>query len=132
MKIIIAGGRNISDYSLVQKAIDLSGFRVTEVVSGCAPGVDTLGRFWAGATGIPVKRFPANWNDLTHTDARIKSNKLGQKYDANAGHRRNTEMAEYADGLILIWDGRSPGSADMKRKAKKVNIPIYEYLVGGR
>lgn len=27
-----------------------------------------------------------------------------------AGHKRNTQMAEYADGAIIFWDGKSKGS----------------------
>ncbi len=36
-------------------------------------------------------------------------------------------MAEYADKLILIWDGSSNGSKHMKKQAKKHNLKIYEH-----
>ncbi len=42
MKVIIAGSRSINDYRLVERAVADSGFDVTEIVSGCSKGVDTL------------------------------------------------------------------------------------------
>lgn len=78
---------------LVRAAVDASGFRITEVVSGVAHGVDKLGERWAQAHKIPVKQFPAQWN----------------KYGNAAGPIRNREMAEYADALIAVWDGQSRG-----------------------
>ena len=43
MKVIIAGSRNFTDYKVLQDAIKNSGFKITEVVSGGAKGVDSLG-----------------------------------------------------------------------------------------
>lgn len=109
MKCIIAGSRTILDYQVVKKAIVDSGWDITEVVSGKAPGVDTLGELWAKNNGIPVKPFPANW----------------EAYYTQAGPIRNRQMAEYADALILVWDGNSSGSRDMLKKAKTQKLKIY-------
>ena len=113
MKTIIAGGRNINDSSLVNKVVQESGIEITEVVSGGAGGVDSLGERWAFDGEICVKRFSANWS----------------RYGPSAGPRRNREMAEYADALILVWDGKSRGSANMLAEAKKRNLMIYEFIV---
>ncbi len=43
MKTIIAGSRSIHDYALVVSAVARCGWRITEVLSGAAQGVDTLG-----------------------------------------------------------------------------------------
>jgi hypothetical protein len=34
-------------------------------------------------------------------------------------------MANYADALVLIWNGSSKGSADMLRKATEKGLPCY-------
>ena len=47
MRIIIAGSRNITSYEYLSLACELSDFEITEVVSGCARGVDRLGEEWA-------------------------------------------------------------------------------------
>lgn len=112
MKVIVAGSRTIHDHALVEKAIKDSGFLVTEVVSGGAAGVDTSGVIISKKLGVPVRFFEPNWN-------------LGLK----AGPIRNKLMAEYADALILVWDGNSKGSASMRREMLALNKPIYELVL---
>ena len=97
MKVIIAGTREISDYSLVVKTIESSGYNITEVVSGTATGVDWLGEQWARANNIPIKEMPADW----------------MRYGNSAGPFRNKAMAEYADAAVIIWDGKSRGTRNM-------------------
>lgn len=109
MKTIVAGSRSITDYKTVHSAIYEAPWIITEVVSGGAPGVDTLGEQAAAEFGIPVKLFPADWN----------------KHRRAAGPIRNQQMAEYADALIAIWDGVSNGTADMIRRAKHHKLRIH-------
>jgi len=113
MKVIIAGARNISDQAIIFAAVASSPFVITEVVSGCAKGVDIQGEFWAARAGLPCKRFPADWNGL----------------GIKAGPLRNQQMADYADALIAIWDGESPGTKDMIRRAEAKQLPVFIYRV---
>lgn len=113
MKVIIAGSRNIEDYREVAQAILKSGFTITEVVCGMAPGVDMLGKAWADNHGVPVKAFYAMWRTRDG------------EFDRSAGMIRNERMAEYADALIAVWDGFSPGTKDMMRRMGKRAKPIY-------
>jgi hypothetical protein len=116
MKLIIAGGRDLQAYTLVEMWADrvLTWHDVTEVVCGDATGADSLGERWANAKGIPVKHFPADWDGL------------GKK----AGLVRNGQMAAYGTALLAFWDGRSRGTADMIEKAKwaglKVKVVTYK------
>lgn len=111
MKVIIAGSRELNDFLLVQEAVHASTFKITEVVSGTARGVDKQGEAWASLHDIPIKRFPANW----------------KQYGRGAGHIRNAEMAEYADALIAVWDGKSPGTKNMIELARKHNLKVFIY-----
>lgn len=97
MKVILAGSRTITELRLLLDAITKSGFEITEVVSGMAPGVDRVGVWWADRKGIPVKRFYPDWKHLGKV----------------AGIIRNQEMAKYADALIAVWDGKSRGTKHM-------------------
>lgn len=115
MKLIIAGSRNLKMshellemllYNMINKTPD-------EIVSGTARGIDSIGEDIAQDKEIAVKRFPADWD----------------KHGKAAGHIRNKEMAEYADALLLIWDGESKGSANMKMNMQKLNKPIYEVIL---
>ena len=118
MKTIIAGSRDIEDFQLVLAAVKASKFEITEVVSGRARGVDNLGEGWASLNKIPIKPFPAKWT----TDE-------GQ-FDRGAGHKRNAQMAEYADALIAIWDGSSPGTRNMINEAAKRGLKLYVHSTG--
>lgn len=128
MKVIIAGSRSIVDFDTVCKAVEASGFEITEVVSGKANGVDALGENWAEANDIPVKGFPANWKNVRAKGAVIRSNKYG-KYNAVAGILRNQRMAKYADALIAVWDGVSTGTSNMIKEMEKLGKPVFVYEV---
>lgn len=109
MKVIVAGSRNVRDYKIVAETIARSGFQITEVVSGCAIGVDTLGEQWARANNIPIKEMPANWN----------------QYGNSAGPIRNKQMALYADAAIVIWDGESRGTRNMIENMVRMKKPYF-------
>lgn len=115
MRLIIAGSRSIKDYKIVKQGFIDSGLNPTEIVSGCANGVDRLGEHLAKELNIPCALFPANWEDL------------GKR----AGYVRNVEMARYADGLLAFWNGRSPGTKHMIDIAKKEQMLLYVYTGEG-
>ena len=109
MKVIIAGSRNIATPDALRDALADSGFDVSEVVSGGARGVDQLGEWWAAHEGLPVKVFKADW----------------KKHGRAAGPIRNRQMAEYADALLAIWDGESPGTKNMIEEAQKRGLKVH-------
>lgn len=115
MRTIIAGSRTLRDVQHVEDAVRLAGFDITQVVSGGAHGVDLAGEFWARRRGIAVRRFAAQW----------------MKYGASAGPRRNCLMAQNADALIAIWDGRSRGTRHMVAMAERFGLQIYVHHVAG-
>lgn len=110
MKTIIAGSRTL--VGVVGNEMSNLDIEITEVVSGRARGVDRDGEAWAKENNIPVTLFPAAWD--THGKA--------------AGPIRNKQMAEYADILVLIWDGSSRGSANMKRQMESLDKPVIEII----
>lgn len=113
MKVIIAGSRNITSYAEVLKAIILSGFNITEVVSGRASGVDQLGEKWAKESNIPIKTFSPNWKELGRS----------------AGILRNEDMGDYAEALIAIWDGQSRGTQHMIAFMSDRKKPVFIHKV---
>ena len=130
MKIIIAGSKSINpSLNEISEIVQETSWTISEIVSGGANGVDCCGELWAKKNNVPCKTFKANWNDLTHADAIIKTSKHG-KYDANAGYRRNIEMSKYADGLIAIWDSKSNGTKHMIDVMNKFNKPVFVHIYG--
>jgi hypothetical protein len=116
MKVIVAGSRSITnsgDVSDILNMLHLNWLRFSEVVSGGAEGVDTIGELWADCWNLPVKKFPANWD----------------KYGKSAGHIRNAEMADYADACVVIWDGKSAGSKGMIEQCLKKKLPLFVFTL---
>ena len=108
MKTIIAGIRDYIPREIDTNYLDQEKDQITEVVCGCASGVDEFGRRWAVANNIPVKKFPADW-DL---------------YGKSAGPIRNIQMARYADWLIAFWNGTSAGTKNMINQATKYGLRV--------
>lgn len=120
MKLIIAGGRDlfitnqfldaIFDYHF---PVDIYEEYPDKIVSGKCEGIDFCGEEWAKSRNISIKSFPADW----------------KRHGKSAGPIRNSQMAEYADALLLIWDGKSRGSSSMKEEMEKLDKPIYEIII---
>jgi hypothetical protein len=119
MKLIVAGSRTIPvDFNFVWQSISsLVAYRseVEELVSGgCPNGPDKAAKDLAQFHWhCKYKEFPAVW-DL-HGKA--------------AGPIRNRQMAEYGDALLLIWDGKSRGSTNMKKEMLALGKPVYEVII---
>lgn len=117
MNLIIAGSRTLSpDPKSIYECLyylHKCPFLIEQVVSGGASGVDKYAEYFAKEYKLDIKIFKADW--VTHGKA--------------AGPIRNKQMAEYADALLLIWDGESRGSANMKKEMLKLNKPIYEVII---
>lgn len=115
MRTIIAGSRNVTDYSIVYEAIKNSGWMhdISVVISGGAKGVDTLGERFAKEHQLPVERYLANWN----------------KYGKAAGYKRNQEMAMDAEALIAVWDCKSKGTGHMIEIANEYELDVFIWRV---
>lgn len=126
MKVAVIGSRGFDDYAKVKDYLDrLNAKReIKLVVSGGAAGADALGEKWADDNGVDKLIFEAQWKDLSHADARIKVNRYGEQYDANAGHRRNKDIVNAADVVLAFWDGVSPGTKNSIGYARLINKPI--------
>lgn len=122
LKVIVAGSRSIKNEALVEQVINQAfntwmsndqenwkKYVGPEIVSGGAYGADWLGEKYALKNSFKCTVFHADW----------------EKYKKAAGPIRNQQMAEYADGLIAIWDGKSKGTKHMIDCMNKLNKMVY-------
>lgn len=110
-RVIIAGGRDFTDYQLLRSTMDDLLCNITDqiaVVCGQARGADTLGERYAKEKGYAVDYYPANWS----------------LYGKRAGPIRNEQMAQNADALAAFWDGKSPGTRSMIELAKRYGLKV--------
>lgn len=131
MNVIIAGGRNFLNYEILKEFCDevLVGFENINIVSGMAPGADTLGNRYAEEKGYPLLPFPAKWDDLEAPGAKIGITRYGKKFNRLAGFKRNEDMAKVGDMLIAFWDYKSGGTKNMIELAEeyKIRIKVKKY-----
>lgn len=111
VKLIVAGSRTLNDYEIVRSAIDeliSQGMVISAIIDGTARGVDQLASRYAREHDIENIRVPAEWN----------------LYHRGAGGIRNRKMAEMADALLALWDGKSRGTMNMIKTANNKGIPV--------
>ena len=116
-RLIIAGSRTITNIDIVSMHMGnyIAGYGKFTLISGTAPGVDSLAEDVARIRGIAIERYPANWD----RDGKA------------AGYIRNVQMAETATALLAIWDGKSKGTKHMIDIAIEHRLsPIVIHILG--
>ena len=117
IKIIVAGGRDFTNYAVLKKELDYLFQNVVKedltIISGTAKGADTLAIKYANEKNISLIQMPADWST----------------YRKSAGFKRNVAMAQIADGLVAFWDGKSHGTGHMIKiaEAKGLKVRIINY-----
>ena len=99
MKLLIAGSRSIEEF-------DLSEYIPTEttlIISGGAKGIDTIAEEYA--TKHKISKL------ILYPDY--------ARFGKAAPLKRNEEMVNIADEILIIWDGSSKGTAYTVKYAKK-------------
>lgn len=121
VKIIIAGGREFTNYALLKNVCDhmLSVVRTTSdvtIVSGGARGVDKMGERYATEHGINLIVMNADW----------------ETHGKSAGYKRNQEMANVSTHLVAFWDGKSRGTKHMIDIAKRDGLKSHVVDFNGK
>lgn len=118
--VAIVGSRSWQDKNAVYRYVD-SLPEETVVISGGAPGVDTLAaiatkqRIRLGAD-LRFDVIPAMWD----------------VYGKSAGMKRNGAIVALADRIVAFWDGQSRGTADTIAKARRAGKPVEIHYADGR
>lgn len=106
MKVLVCGGRNFLDWSLLKEVLDdlFDELGLSCIIQGGAKGADFLAKVYASELQISCKEYPANW----------------KKYGKGAGCIRNQEMLDESkpDYVVAFYGGS--GTKDMVKRALKV------------
>lgn len=128
MKVAILGGENITNINLVRQTMDEAGLPLDDVLTTFDDGENELEigvayfvRAICKERNIPCRTYSPNWDDLTAPKAEKRKNRhTGKWYNHRAGVDRNQKIVEDAEAFIVIWDGKSPGVADIIRRIEKL------------
>ena len=103
MKVAIVGSRGLS-------VEDFSPYlppETTEIVSGGAKGIDQCAAAYAVAHGLTLTEFKPDY----------------RRYGKGAPLKRNLEIVDYADCVLIFWDGTSRGSRFVINTCEKSGKP---------
>lgn len=104
----VAGSRSITNYTETRRIFDMFINKSDTIRTGGAIGVDRLAEEWARKNGVKMESsILPDWRIGRH-----------------AGFLRNTEGVEWCDAVLVIWDGKSRGSAHVIKEAKRLGKDI--------
>lgn len=110
MRVLVCGGRNMTDSAFVHRVLDQlhKNEGIDCIIHGAARGADRIGGYWARKNRIDERRFPADWE--AHHNA--------------AGPIRNQQMLDEGmpDLVVAFPDPKSTGTWDMVRRARKAGV----------
>jgi len=105
-KIGVVGSRSFSDYKTLSSV--LTPLTPFTLISGGAKGADQLAERFADEHKLKKIIHKPDWN----------------KYGLAAGFIRNKLIVLDSEVLVAFWDGKSKGTEDSIRKARKKNMVI--------
>ena len=111
MIVGIVGYRNFHNYESFKSNVNdwvKNNSEITLIVSGAAPGADTLAAKYADEYGIDIVVYSADW----------------KKFGKKAGPLRNTLIVDKSEHLIAFLSKKSRGTLDTINKAKVKRIPV--------
>ena len=109
--LAVVGSRNFTDYDLMFQVVSLR--MPHRIVSGGAPGADTLAESVAAELHISCQVYRAAW----------------ARHGKAAGFLRNQLLVDTATELVAFYgpNGPTPGTRDSVARARKKGIPVSEY-----
>ncbi len=107
MRVGVIGSRSVGE-RFYTRLCELVPPEATEIVSGGAHGADALGKRYAQEHGLKYTEFAPDY----------------ARYRRGAPIKRNARIAEYADFVVALWDGKSHGTANAVHTCLKVHTPV--------
>ena len=104
MKLLIAGSRSIENFDLSEYV----PHHTELIISGGAKGVDRLAEYYADQKGISKLILRPQYHI----------------YGKGAPLKRNEQMVDLADEVLILWDGISRGTRYTAEYAKKKQKPV--------
>lgn len=113
MTLLVCGGRDYADEEFVFRTLDEinAKHKVSRVVTGDAPGADSIARRWATERGVDYRGYPAQWS------------LYGRR---SAGPIRNRQMLKEEHPQMVVAFPGGKGTADMLKQARANGILVVE------
>lgn len=106
--VLVTGGRYFANREAIWSALDALSPPPECVLTGGAPGADSLAAKWAHDHDILVEVIAAKWGHFRR----------------QAGPRRNAQLVAMRPGLVLVFPGGA-GTADCLVKARRAGLRVW-------
>ena len=117
--LLVAGCRDFRDVGTFQSVLkdNISSMKDLVIIEGGAMGADELAKAFAVYYRVELVEIKADW----------------EQYGRAAGPKRNDAMTKYAaehgGRALFFWDGKSKGTANCIRSARKRGIPLRVWSI---
>ena len=108
MKLIITGPCTYTNYQHLCQVLAPDRHRITQVLTGGSRGAEQLGFRWAWQHLVPRHLVRADW----------------ERFGKTAGVRRNHQLAQAGDVLLVLGDGQAPGTAHLIQCMQQLGKPV--------
>lgn len=112
MKLAVVVSRNFDNYQLLERelyTLCYIAYNIEYLISGSTEGVDLLAEKFSNEHTMPIKVFKPDWD----------------KYGKSAEFKRNQQIVDACDMVLVFWDGKSKRTQDVINKAKKAKKPTF-------
>ena len=103
MKVAIVGSRGLE----IEDFTPYLPPDVTEIVSGGAKGIDQCAAAYAHDHGLKLTEYKPDY----------------RRFGRGAPLKRNLEIVDYADFVLIVWDGASRGSRYVIQACETIGKP---------
>ncbi|OJY72126.1 MULTISPECIES: DUF2493 domain-containing protein [unclassified Rhizobium] len=112
MRLLVCGGRHYEDAELVQRALIALHWRspISVLIHGNMTGTGIIAEGWARRAGVPVVRYPPNW----------------ELYGSKAEHLRSQFMLNDSRSTLVMAFPGGRNTADLVQQAMKAKIAVLE------
>ncbi len=107
MKLAVIGTKKFTDFFLLSTTLEKIP-NIEMIISGGAPGTDTLAKKFAIQNKIEFLEFPPDY----------------KKFGDKAKHIRDKLIVEECDKIIAFWDGECEGTKYTMNYAKQLGKPV--------
>ena len=110
MRLLVCGGHRFDDVKWLYAVLDQLHVEesISCIITGAAPGADTLAMCWAKDHGVAYEGYAADWS----------------RYGRSAGPRRNQYMLDHAKPQYVLAFPGGAGTSDMVARAQRVGVAV--------
>lgn len=117
-RLLVCGSRHWKAEAVLHDVLDRQTVPVQALAHGCAPGADRMAGEWATSRGIPVYRYPADWQGLGSAAGPVRNRRMLEEFQP-------ARVVAFKDRFDRSLADGSGGTEDMVRVALAAGVACW-------